>query len=535
MDNDEVVSEASLSAEVARLRDDVERLRREKSELEVLMEMNIEHSDFVEDELLQNLDATRHRLRKEIAKLRQEIHALHQRIRDLQCEKTDLELLVKLNVEHADFIEEDLLNKIESTIRDSERQFRLISETVPVPILVNRIDNLEIVFANEPAHELLSTRSELLIGQHIARFYRPEDVQTIRRIMARDDVISQYEMPVQRLNGHQRWVLLSARSLMFDARACVLTALYDMTERKQAEQEITALNEQLEYRVSERTIELQHANQALQESLDQLRLAQNQLIQAEKSVALAGLVAGIAHEINNPIGIGVTSASYLDQQTRDIVAMYTQDTMTRSALEHYFRTAQESSTIILRNLQRAAEQIKSFKQVAVDQTISERRPFAVKDYLDELMLTLYPKFKHTRHTITVECPEEIVITSYPGVLSQILTNLVINSLMHGFERQEQGDIRITVSQECETLYLDFRDNGRGMTVEECSRAFDAFYTTKRGQGGSGLGLHIVYNLVTQKLGGTIACDSSPGTGTIFRLCLPLLQTNNHHHHPVNGA
>lgn len=516
-----VASEEQWPSEVERLRQEVERLRREKSDLELLMEMNIEYSDSVEEGLLHNLDSTKHRLRQEIVKLRQEIQELHTRVADLQREKSDLELLIKLNVEYADFIEDGLLDKVESTIRESERQFRLMSETIPVPIFVSRIADMRIVFANEPASELLGVIHERLTDHRAEEFYLTEDQQAMRRILEQEGYISRYEMQIQRFDGHRRWVLVSARPLIFDALPCVLTALYDMTERKQAEAEITALNEQLELRVEERTVELQQANQALRQSLEQLRLTQHQLVQAEKSVALAGLVAGIAHEINNPVGIGVTSASYLEQQTQEILAMYEQDTMTRTALEQYFQTAQESATIILRNLQRAAEQVKSFKQVAVDQTSSERRRFSVKAYMDDLMISLHPKFRHTQHTVTIMCPDNLAITSYPGVFSQIMTNLVINTLTHGFEHQDQGAITIDVRQENDMLRLEFRDNGRGMSAEECSRAFDAFYTTKRGQGGTGLGLHIVYNLVTQKLGGTISCESRPGGGTAFILHIPI--------------
>lgn len=514
-----------ILAENAQLRQEITTLRREKTELEELMEVNIAYSDVVEEQLLSDLEATRKGLLLEIKNLRQEIQNLYQQVADLQQEKADLEILIDLNIQHSDIIEEDLLKKVETTLRESERQFRLISQTIPVPILVNRLADMAILFVNKPASELFGLPVEQLLASKTEKFYAHTDWQMIHKLLSEQGDVENYEMQIRREDGTFRWVILSAQLLTFNNTPCLLNALYDMTERKQAEQEIRLLNEQLELRVEKRTKELQQANQALRHSIETLKLTQEQLIQAEKSVALAGLVAGIAHEINNPVGIGVTSASYLEQQTRELRTMYKQGTMTRSTLEKYLESAAEAAVIILRNLQRAAEQVKSFKQVAVDQTSSEQRRFKLKTYIDDLMLSLHPKFKHTNHTITIHCPEEIEITSYPGAFSQIITNLVINTLTHGFERKTQGEIVLEVMAEDNILRLRYHDNGRGMTQEERSRAFDAFYTTRRGQGGTGLGLHIVYNLVTQKLGGEITCESAPGMGTTFMIQFPVVKND----------
>ena len=292
-------------------------------------------------------------------------------------------------------------------------------------------------------------------------------------------------------------------------------------ERRRAEEALHKLNEQLEQRVEERTIELKAANIALQRSLETLQRTQDQLIQSEKMAALGGLVAGIAHEINTPIGIGVTAASHLEQKSRETDQLYHEDNMKRSDLERYLKIACESSGIILGNLLRAAKQIQSFKQVAVDQTIEEKRTFKLKAYIDEILLSLHPRLKKTTHDITVNCPEELELTSYPGVFSQIIANLVINSLIHGFEHQEQGKIELDMIKNHGTLQIRYCDNGRGMTKEECSRIFEPFYTTKRSRGGSGLGLHIVYNLVTRRLNGLIECESTPGLGTTFIIQIPI--------------
>lgn len=512
-----------LPSEVIRLRKEVAALKREKTDLEALIEMNIEHSDFVEEELFKHLETTKERLARRITKLRRDIQHLYQRITELQHEKADLELIIKLNVEHADFIEEDLLNKVESTLRDSERQFRLISETLPIPVIVKRVADNVVMYVNAPAGELLGVSLDQILNCPLDHFYFPADRPSIQALLAKQGSIHNHEMRVRQSDGNFRWVALSAQFLTFNDVPAVLHVLYDVTERKRAEEEIRSLNQQLEQRVRERTAELQETNLALRHSLDRLKITQEQLIQAEKSVALAGLVAGIAHEINNPVGIGITSASYLEEKTHELKTLYEQGNMTRSALEKYLQSTEETALILLRNLQRAADQVRSFKQVAVDQTISEKRRFNLKTYLDDLMLSLYPKFRHTQYTITIQCPEDLEVVSYPGAFSQILTNLVINTLIHGFDQQSQGNIGLTVRTTETGLQLEYSDNGRGMAPEERSRAFDAFYTTKRGQGGTGLGLHIVYNLVTQRLGGEIVCESTPGKVTTFLMRLPFLQ------------
>lgn len=270
-----------------------------------------------------------------------------------------------------------------------------------------------------------------------------------------------------------------------------------------------------------RAEELQQANQSLQNSLETLLLAQNHLIQSEKMTALGNLVAGIAHEINTPLGIGVTATSYLQQKTHEIHNLYSSGKMTRSDLERYLHTTEESTAMILGNLSRAAEQIQSFKQVAIDQTSDEMHRFNVKSHLHELLLSLHPKLKETPHVVTLHCPEDFEITSYPGAFSQIITNLMMNSLQHGFEYQEQGEITIDIRKEARELHLRYHDNGRGMTEEELAHIFEPFYTTKRGRGGTGLGLHIVYALVTQKLKGQIEYKSAAGTGTTFLIHVPL--------------
>ncbi|GAK52613.1 signal transduction histidine kinase [Candidatus Moduliflexus flocculans] len=294
----------------------------------------------------------------------------------------------------------------------------------------------------------------------------------------------------------------------------------EIEQRKQAEQALQKLNEELERRVSERTQELQETNAALETSLDTLRLAQEQLIQSETLAALGGLVAGLSHEISTPIGVSVTAASYLEEQARCLKGAFEEGRLTKSEFLQFLDLTLESSPIILRNLQQASGLIHGFKHIAVDQSSGEKRRFFLKSYLDEILLSLHPKLKKTRHTVTVHCPESLELESYPGAFSQIFTNLIMNTLMHGFDGVEQGEIVCDITAQDGQVLVEFRDNGIGISPEHLGKIFDPFFTTKREQGGSGLGLNIIRNLVEHQLGGTIRCESRSGEGTSFFIAFP---------------
>lgn len=301
------------------------------------------------------------------------------------------------------------------------------------------------------------------------------------------------------------------------------TLFNDVTERKKREYEIRKFSEEMETRVKERTLKLK-------ESLEIIQNTQTQLVQTEKMAALGNLVAGVAHEINTPIGIGVTAASYLEQKTMHILEAYQQGNLNSDKLKNYLQTASKSSSMIFSNLTRAAELIHNFKQVAVDQTSEQKRVFLLKEYMDSILLSLHPQLKKTKHVIKINCPDDLAINSYPGVFSQIITNFIVNSLIHGFENKEKGQITLDINLKNHILIIKYTDDGCGIPQASLPKIFDPFFTTKRGQGGSGLGLHIVYNLVTSRLGGTIECQSIPGQGTSFTLELPQQTEKKHGHH-----
>jgi PAS domain S-box-containing protein len=328
---------------------------------------------------------------------------------------------------------------------------------------------------------------------------------------------------IRTATGEEKWIREQGVGVFTDdGRLEALEGLNtDITELITAEARLKEMNEKLEQLVEDRTDELREANTALQASLSTLKNTQAHLVQSEKMAALGDLVAGIAHEINTPVGIGVTAASFLEMKTRETAALLAAGNLQRSQLEKYFDTALEAATSLLTNLNRAADLIRSFKQVAADQTSEERRRFNLKDYIDKILLSLRPQYKRTAHTITVNCPPDIELNSFPGVYSQILSNLILNSLIHGFDDLSEGGITLDASVEGENLRLRYRDNGKGMRPEVVQKIFDPFFTTRPISESTGLGMHIVYNLVTQVLHGRIHCQSNPGQGSEFTITAPL--------------
>lgn len=265
---------------------------------------------------------------------------------------------------------------------------------------------------------------------------------------------------------------------------------------------------------------LQEKNEELAITLEQLKTTQSQLLESEKMAALGNLVAGVAHEINTPLGISLTAASVLNEDTTDFFNSYKNGKMKRTELETFLDTAVESSSMILANLKRAADLIQSFKQVAVDQSSEAKRCFKVKEYLEEIMLSLNAKLKRTNHTVKIEGDETLTLDTYPGALSQIVTNLVMNSLIHAYDEDASGQIILEFKRQGAWVIFQYADDGKGIAPENLSKIFEPFFTTNRSQGGTGLGLHIVYNLVNQQLKGTIQCESQLGVGTKFMIKLP---------------
>jgi len=290
----------------------------------------------------------------------------------------------------------------------------------------------------------------------------------------------------------------------------LMQGLATIMQKKRADGQILKINKDLEQKTNE-----------LQASLALIQKTQNQLVESEKMASLGELVAGVAHEINTPIGIAVTESSFMEYKTSELVKKYKNGKMKRSDLDKYLKNVTEASVGILKNLNRAANLIQNFKQVAVDQSNEQKRRININNYLNEILISMRPKYKRTNHIINVNCPEDIEILTYPGAFYQVISNLIMNSLIHGFENINNGEMSFNISIQESKVLIDYTDNGKGIPSELLSKIFDPFFTTKRGKGGTGLGLHIVYNLVVQNLGGKISCSSKTNEGCQFLIEIPM--------------
>ncbi|WP_448207128.1 trifunctional serine/threonine-protein kinase/ATP-binding protein/sensor histidine kinase [Azospirillum sp. sgz302134] len=292
--------------------------------------------------------------------------------------------------------------------------------------------------------------------------------------------------------------------------------------------DLAAFNRTLEAQVADRTRALSEQSEVLRRTLDEVSAAharlqetQQQLVQAEKMAALGQLVAGVAHEINTPLGVALTAASYLSDETHRITKGVEAGKLRRAEFDAYTATAIDSTSLLLANIRRAADLVQGFKQVAADQTSDERRVFTLHDWIGDLVLSLRPMWQKPGHKLAVECPEGIELDNYPGALAQILTNLISNTLVHGFETGHAGHMAITVTEpDPESVEIAYSDDGRGIAADNLPNIFDPFFTTRRPQGSTGLGLHIVYNLVAQRMGGTIKVASEEGAGVTFTFRFP---------------
>jgi signal transduction histidine kinase len=341
---------------------------------------------------------------------------------------------------------------------------------------------------------VLSLSISILIGLAISgSIRRPlhELMSDMRSIVGGD-----YARPVRDLNAHDEIGAMARAVEVFRENAIA---------KRQAEEELKAAKE--------------HAERALHD----LQEAQQSLIEAEKLAALGGLVAGVAHEVNNPVGISLTVASSFARRCDQFSEEIREGAVRRSKLDEFITVSQEASKQLLANLNRAADLIQSFKQVAVDRSQAERRSFDLLEATEQIFVSLRPALKRSTVFLSIDIPVGIQMDSFPGPYGQVLTNLVLNALAHGFPHKKIGSIRVEGTRfGNDQVDIIFADDGAGMSEEIQRKAFEPFFTTRRNQGGTGLGLHIVYNIVTRRLGGRVRLESGIGRGTTFRIRLPLI-------------
>lgn len=411
----------------------------------------------------------------------------------------------------------------------SENKLEFIFNASPTALSVSDADNgYRAQAVNAAWQQLFARRTDEAIGlngSEMKMWVNMTDREALIAAVESRPELHTSEALLRNGRGEVMLCRISAQLVTIRGSRLLLMSTEDITEQRRAEDQIRQLNLELEDRVVERTEALSAANAELAMNLEALRQAQQQLVQAEKLSALGRLVAGVAHELNTPIGNSLMAVSSLREPMEQIRSAIAGGGLKRSMLESFVTHVGEGTDIAQRNLSRAAELVMSFKQVAVDQTTTQRRRFKLDAAIEEILLTLNPMLKRSPHKLSLDIEADIELDSYPGPLAQLITNLVHNALLHAFEGRESGGQISIRARRLEAqpglVQLDVGDNGVGIPAQAMGRIFDPFYTTRMGRGGTGLGLHIVHNLVTQLMGGQIRVQSQEGQGTVFELLLPL--------------
>jgi PAS domain S-box-containing protein len=398
--------------------------------------------------------------------------------------------------------------RAEEAVAEGRRLLQQVIDTVPAVInvkdrnlryvLMNRY--MAGIFSVEPKDALGRTTSDLM-----SRYGANKTDGNDKRVLAIKAGLGFYEEEYMDSTGHMRQWLVNKLPLL-DAHGeidKIVTVALDIGERKKSEREMLK------------------AKDAAETALRNLRETQASLIEAEKLAALGRMVAGVAHEVNNPVGISLTVASALERKTERFGEEVARGELRRSSLNDFLDTSRNAAAQLVANLNRAADLIQSFKQVAADRNYSDQRSFDLADLTEQVVMSLRPGLRKHNLTLNVDCQPNLVMNSYPGPYGQVLTNLFLNAVSHAFPEGKPGVIEIQARESGrDNVEIIFADNGCGMSLDVRRRAFDPFFTTRRDQGGTGLGLHIVYNIVTNRLGGRLDLDSEPGLGTRIQIILP---------------
>ncbi|TMP43668.1 ATP-binding protein [Pseudoalteromonas citrea] len=389
---------------------------------------------------------------------------------------------------------------------------RLLTE--PLTDLTDQVEDFELDNIDAQRIDIgTSERNELKVMEEAfnklidkVAEYRKQLDQTQKELLISNEKLDQHnlqlEQEVARKTSNLSQAMMDLQQQKYELEKQKLTLTEEIDLRRQTEQELLTKQKELE------------------RYLDELNMAQERLVGSEKMAALGGLVAGITHDINTPVGIGVTATSFLQERLHQLEAAYQAKTLSPKALEEFINEAKQSTSLLTTNLDRASELVASFKQIAVDQASEAVRTINFKEYLAEVVRSLHPKIKKTKHDINISCPEDLTLNLPAGAISQIFTNLIMNSLIHGFEGIDKGSIDIEITDDNDDVRILYRDNGRGVSAVQLEKLFDPFFTTKRDQGGSGLGTHITLNLVKQTLNGDIEVTSEEGKGLVYAISFP---------------
>ena len=414
------------------------------------------------------------------------------------------------NVVRYEGVVRDITNqkRAEDEVAEGRRRLQEVIDTVPAVINLKDMQ-MRYVLMNRYMANIFNIEPEDAIGRTttdiMSRYGAQKTDENDRRVLDAGEELGFYEEEYIDSSGTMRqWLVnkLPLRGSDGNIKQIVTVAL-DIGERKRNE------------------LEMPKAKDAAEATLQHLRETQNSLIEAEKLAALGRLVAGVAHEVNNPVGISLTVASSLERKATVFAEEVARGDLRRSSLNEFVETSRSAASQLVGNLNRAAELIQSFKQVAADRSYSDQRTFNLSDLTDQVVMSLRPGIRKQNLTLKVECEQGLMMNSYPGPYGQVLTNLFLNSVAHAFPDGGAGEVNIKVRASGENhVEVLYSDNGCGMTPDIRRRAFDPFFTTRREEGGTGLGLHIVYSIVTSRLGGQIHLESEPGTGTRVQMILP---------------
>jgi PAS domain S-box-containing protein len=403
----------------------------------------------------------------------------------------------------------------EIRLRDSEAKFIELFQCSPVALSLMRIDNDELIEVNQAMlAQFGHTRAEFIGNspQQLRMWLDPAERVPFLEALLREGRVDRFEARLRHKNGQVFVCLISSRVIDLNGQRVGIFSVSDISRQHQVEHEMNELNAALEQRVQERTINLEKA-------LATVQAMQGELVRAEKMGALGALVTGIAHELNTPIGNSLTVASTLHTHAQSMAAELRSGRPQRSRLEHVIEMVEHGGELMVRNLQRAANLITSFKQVAGEQWGDRRSRFDLKQVIEEAARSASLLYRQ-RFSLQLELAPGLEMDSYPHALTQVLANFFSNSVHHGFVGRDDGTLRITSSGGQDDVEIVFSDDGCGVAPEHVGRVFDPFFTTTMGRGSSGLGMHIVYNLVTGTLGGNVALTSVAGGGTTLTLRLP---------------
>jgi len=398
--------------------------------------------------------------------------------------------------------------RAEVAVFEGRRLLQQVIDTVPAVINVKKTDLRYVLmnrymanlFGIEPGEAIGQTTGELMARYGASKTDAPD-----KRVLAAKEGLGFYEEEYRDASGVMRqWLVNKMPLLRADGEIeNIVTVALDIGERKRTEHE------------------MRKARDAAEDALRNLRETQNSLIEAEKLAALGRLVAGVAHEVNNPVGVGLTVASSLERRVAKFADDVARGELRRSSLNEFIDANRDAASQLVANLNRAAELIQSFKQVAADRNYSDQRVFDLADLTEQVVMSLKPGLRKEKLALAVDCRPNLTMNSYPGPYGQVLTNLLLNSVAHAFPGGTGGAVEIKVRESgTDHVEILFSDNGVGMTPDVRRRAFDPFFTTRRDQGGTGLGLHIVYSIVTSRLGGRLQLYSEPGQGTRIQIILP---------------